>query len=408
MIQNIRFQYYPAEITKCKPIGFISLVQFLKATKNPKEKTKQLFEKIQQAEQIGDAKTKAELKCKLFKFTPCVHIDKWRSLKNITFFTGLLVLDFDHLEKNEAEKFKQVLFDSCSFIIACWLSPSKHGIKALVKIPICKTVDEFKSYFLAIENEIGTLKGFDKTAKNCVQDLFLSYDIDLLQRDNPTTWTKQYFEPIKERVNIPIHTNDKTNIIVNIVVKKINEITITGHYILRAVSFALGGYVGAGYITESDAIYLIERCIEANTYLSTKSSTYKKTAFTMIKKGIMHPLILENKTDNFNHKKNLLLKKNNQNKVEVIKLKNPPQLLKRNFNIKDYEQSIDFIKRIRENKFRIKDYNSRISRSRTECKSLENTFVQASKSVKWDWIAPNYITEPQGKNRLLELIYWTS
>lgn len=318
MIQNIRFQYYPAEITKCKPIGFISLFDFLKATQNPKEKTKQLFEKIQEAEQIGDAKTKAELKCKLFKFTPCVHINKWRNLKNITQFTGLLVLDFDHLEKIEALKFKQVLFDSCSFIIACWLSPSKHGIKALVKIPICQTVDEFKSYFLAIENEIGTLKGFDKTAKNCVQDLFLSYDTDLLQRENPTTWTNQYFEPIKEVVNIPIHTTDKTNIIVNIVVKMINEITITGHYILRKVSYILGGYVGAGYITESDAIYLIERCIDTNAYLSKKASIYKKTAFTMIKNGIMRPLILENKVVNFENKKKWLSKEVHQKKVKVF------------------------------------------------------------------------------------------
>jgi hypothetical protein len=291
----IKFQYYPAEITKCKPIGFIGLDKFLNSTKNPKEKTKQLFEKIQEAEKIGDTKTKAELKCKLVKFTPCVHIDNWRSLKNITQFTGLLVLDFDHLEKTEAINFKQVLFDSCSFIIACWLSPSKHGIKALVKIPICQTVEEFKSYFLAIENEIGTLKGFDKTAKNCVQDLFLSYDADLLQRDNATTWTKQYFEPVKEVVHIPIQTTDKTNVIVNIVVKKINEITFTGHYTLRAISFALGGYVGAGYITEADAIYLINRCIECNSYLSQKASTYKKTAFTMIKNGIRQPLIIENK-----------------------------------------------------------------------------------------------------------------
>lgn len=318
MIQNIRFQYYPAEITKCKPIGFISLVQFLKATKNPKEKTKQLFEKIQQAEQIGDAKTKAELKCKLYKFTPCVHIDKWRSLKDITQFTGLLVLDFDHLQKNEAEKFKQVLFDSCPFIIACWLSPSKHGIKALVKIPICKTADEFKSYFLAIENELGTLKGFDKTAKNCVQDLFLSYDADLLQRENATTWTNQYFEPKKEMVHIPIHTTDKTDVIVNIVVKKINKITVTGHYILRAVSFALGGYVGAGYITESDAIYLIERCIDANAYLSKKASTYKKTALTMIKNGIMQPLILENETVSFESKKRIIANNIPPKKVDVV------------------------------------------------------------------------------------------
>lgn len=336
MIQNIRFQYYPSEITKCKPIGFVSLERFLKSISNPKDQNKQLFEMIKQAEERGDTKTKAELKCKLYKFTPCVHINQWRALKNITQFTGLMVLDFDHLETDYTLKFKQVLFDKCSFIIACWLSPSKHGIKALVKIPICQTVEEFKSYFLALNNDIGHYKGFDKTAKNCVQDLFLSYDPDLLFRNDATTWTKQYFEPVKEVVYIPIQTTDKTNVIVNIVVKKINEITITGHYILRAVSFALGGYVGAGHISESDAVYLINRCIDANVYLSKKATTYKKTAFTMIKNGIRQPLILENELINIQHKKNIILNEIQPKKVEVNYSNTKPLTVDKIIN--DWEQ----------------------------------------------------------------------
>jgi len=301
-MQNITFQYYPAEITKCTPINFVSLNQFLNSIRNPKEQTKKLFELIKEAEAKGEIKTKAELKCKLYKFTPCVHINQWRALKNITRFTGLLVLDFDHLEIDYTLKFKQALFDKCSFIIACWLSPSKHGIKALVKIPICNSVDEFKSYFLAIENEIGHYKGFDKTAKNCVLDLFLSYDSDLLYRSNATTWSKQYFEPIKV---IPYREiqSDKTDVIVNVIVKNINKITVTGHEILRATSYSLGGYVGAGYITETDAVYLINRCIDHNSYLSKKATTYKKTALTMIKKGILTPLYFEKEIATISYKK---------------------------------------------------------------------------------------------------------
>jgi hypothetical protein len=316
MIQNITFQYYPPEITKCKPIDFVSLDSFLNSIRNPKEKTKKLFENIKEAEAKGDTKTKAELKCKLYKFTPCVHINQWKTLKNITQFTGLLVLDFDHLEIDYTLKFKQVLFDECSFIIACWLSPSKHGVKALVKIPICKTVEEFKSYFLAIEKKIGHLKGFDKTAKNCVLDLFLSYDTDLLFRNDATTWDKQYFEPIKEIVYREIQ-EEKTDVIVNIIVKNINKITVTGHEILRATSFALGGYVGAGYISQNDAVYLINRCIEQNAYLSKKADTYKKTADTMIKKGMMQPLYFENEIVNIPHKKIITSNVPINKKVEV-------------------------------------------------------------------------------------------
>ena len=300
-IKDIKFQYYPADITKCAPIDFVNLQDFLNSIKKPKEKTRKLFEAIKKAEIEGDFKTKAELKCKLYKFTPCVNINRWRALKNITSFTGLMVLDFDHLEQEYAFNFKQVLFDECKFIVACWLSPSRHGIKALVKIPIVKSPDEFKSYFLALEKEIGHLKGFDKTAKNCVLDLFLSYDDNLLFRPDAITWTKQYFEPVKEIVYREIQT-DKTNLIVDIIVKNINKITDTGHQILRATSFSLGGYVSAGYITRSDAEYLINRCIDGNSYLSQKASVYKKTANTMIDKGFYFPLYLEKSIEN-NHRK---------------------------------------------------------------------------------------------------------
>lgn len=366
MYNNITFQYYDANIKNCKPIGFVSLDKFLKSISNPKEKTRLLFEKIQQAEQDKDFKTKSELKKQLYKFTPCVHVNNWRNYKNIVSFTGLLVLDFDHLEINEAINFKQVFFDSCSFIIACWLSPSKHGVKALVKIPICKDIDEFKSYFLALENEIGTLNGFDKTVKNCVLDLFLSYDAELLQRTDATTWNQQYFEPIKKIINAPIQVDDKTDFIVKIVVNKINSITNEGHPILRAVSYSLGGYVGAGYISENDAVFLINQCIDLNNYLSQKATTYKKTALTMIKKGAQQPLYFENSF----------------NKIEV----------------KKNDCKTENISRI----------TNRIERSKLQCKDLENTFIQASKSVKWEWIEFDNIGEPQGKNRLQQLIYLTS
>ena len=55
----VNFQYYPADINKCKPIGFVTLEQFLKAIKNPKPKNAQIFEDIKKAEQEKDFNTKA-------------------------------------------------------------------------------------------------------------------------------------------------------------------------------------------------------------------------------------------------------------------------------------------------------------------------------------------------------------
>ncbi len=349
-ILMIKFQYYPSDITQCKPIGFVTLNRFLEAIKNPNPKNSEIFNKIKLAEENKDFETKAELKKQLYKFTPCVVVKNWRKYENIISFTGLMVLDFDHLDENYSVKLKQVLFEKCSFIVAVWLSPSRHGIKALVKIPICENVDDFKAYFRAIEKQLGGLKGFDRTTQNCVQDLFMSYDSELLQRDDATTWTEKYIEPIKEIVHIPIQPTDKTNVVVNIVVKKINEITTTGHYVLRAVSFALGGYVGAGYIAENDAIYLINRCIDCNAYLNKKASTYKKTAYTMIKNGIMQPIILEDKI----HKK-----------IDIVYSK----IIIR--NLEQYDTNSEIIKRIRKNRNGIKDFENRILSIKREINNIE-------------------------------------
>ena len=73
----------------------------------------------------------------------------------------------------------------------------------------------------------------------------------------------------------------------------LNKITDAGHPILRATSYALGGYCGAGYIQKDYAIQMIEKMIRSNSYLSKKPDVYIKTAITMINKGEAQPLFLK-------------------------------------------------------------------------------------------------------------------
>lgn len=49
---------------------------------------------------------------------------------------------------------------------------------------------------------------------------------------------------------------------------------------------------------------------------------------------------------------------------------------------------------------------SEISRLGNECKTLESTFIQAAKRCSPKWYTNQLTGEPQGKNRLLQLIYW--
>jgi hypothetical protein len=291
-MQPITFNYYDADIKSSLPLGNVTLEYFINAIRNPKIDIKHIFERIRIAEEVGDMATKQALKSKLYSFTPCVYVQGARKYENIKHWTGLLVLDFDHLEVDYAVEFKSYLFDEYKFVIAAWLSASRHGVRALVKIPQAKSVEEFKQYFAAIERHLNCYNGFDKAPKNCILPLFFSYDAEILHRDNAQTWDEKYIEPIPPPVKQYI-INDKTSAVERIIAKKINIIVDSGHPQLRAAAYLLGGYVGGGHIDHSDAVSIIHNLIESNAYLSQKASIYKKTAVQMIDKGVNQPTYIK-------------------------------------------------------------------------------------------------------------------
>jgi len=296
-MSNINFQFYTGGIKSATPKGNISLDRFFYGIKHTKPEMLNLLNRIANATKNGDVETKNTLKNKLIFFTPSINCTK-RKYENIINFTGLAPLDFDKLDSVDyAIEFKEHLFNHYPEIISTWLSSSKKGVRAFVKIPICQNPDEYKSYYNAFENEFGKYNGFDTAPKNAVLPLFLSNDPEILVRNNAEIWDKKYIEPEKPKPIKPIliYENQKTDVIYNNAIKSLNRITDAGHPILRATSYTLGGYVGSGYITESDAISFIENQINRNHYLSfdkIKIDTYKKTAKEMIKKGQLNPLTL--------------------------------------------------------------------------------------------------------------------
>ncbi len=291
-MDNIIFNYYNANIKDAIPAGMLSLSKMLQVIQHPKKDISDIFEKIRLAEERQDMATKALLKSKLYYFTPCVLVRHGsRKYANISEFTGLLALDFDHLEADYAEEFKKAIFEEYKYIIAAWLSASQHGVRVLVKIPICQSVDEFKSRFAAIESELAVYNGFDPAPKNCILPMFLSHDKNLLFRSDAKTFTKknqiQQSQPIKQYI-----ISDKSIAVEKIIYRKLNTITDNGHYILRAAAYLMGGYVGAGHMDQSEALTAINHMIDSHWYLSKKPSVYKQTAKDMISKGINQPVYL--------------------------------------------------------------------------------------------------------------------
>ena len=289
------FQYYKNDILITKPEGVVSIDNLIESIRIPKRSD--IYEEIFRCEVEGDMARKSELKKKLFFIVPATTSNgKGRSYSNITSFTGVIQLDFDHIQ-NPCD-FRDFLYAKYSFIIASWVSASKRGIKALVSIPKAKDVTEFKEYYWGITNEVMTqYEGFDTATQNSVLPMFLSYDSDIKYRKEYTTWTTKGINPneIKPNVEVPdnlVITPTTANRVVDNVTKSISSIVSNGHPQVRAAFFSLGGYIGAGYISIQDAYSMVEYLIPNNSYLNKDVEGYKRTAYRMIDKGIINPLYL--------------------------------------------------------------------------------------------------------------------
>jgi hypothetical protein len=297
-MNNTSFFYYPADVTIPKPLGTVTLKQFLRANKSPSSDISGIFEQISAATNIGDMELKHKLKSKLYYFTPCVQTDgNGRCYANITGFTGLMVLDFDKLD--DAPAFKQFLFDAIPSIVAAYLSPSKKGCKFIVKIPVCKTTEEFKSYFYGMAYFLEKYEGFDPSTQNCILPLYLSIDPDLLYRDNAETWTKRgtkidEFKPYVGEIEVLENVSEKDKSRVKtMLTRSMEKIVDSGHYIVRSTALCAGGYVASGYLTKEEAEDLLFGLIEDNSYLQKNVRGYKMTTKEMITKGMTSPLYLK-------------------------------------------------------------------------------------------------------------------
>ena len=317
---NIQFQYYGTKVHEVTALGLTTLTKFLED--NISTENKILFDNIAQAESEGNFQLKAQLKQNnLRAFTPCVVVGKhnpgskyktnkpeivgYKDYAHIEKFTGLMVLDFDHLSKYNlvAAELKEYLYNTYNWIFAVWLSPSKDGIKCLVKIPIVTTVKEFQQYHEGMVTELANIEGLDGTTKNPTLSLFQSYDPDLLFRSDPSTWTKKAIKPLVTDVKraivkpvINVSTRDRKTVL-KIIITGFNNISIStgGHPQLRALCISVGGYVGTGYITQLEAFQLIDYIIAKHPYLQKGTVGYQKTAHKFIEDGQSRPIVLDHK-----------------------------------------------------------------------------------------------------------------
>jgi len=303
-LDDVSFQYYPADITKCAPMGEVSLRSFIESHRTPNKDIEELFTQISKAASLGDLKKKNELKKGLYYFTPCVKVDKWRDYSNILSFSGLMQIDFDGIR--HAEEFRDELFEKLGCVVCAYVSPSKLGMKALVRIPICKSVDEYKSYAYGLFHYLERYIGFDAATKNPILPLYLSIDPNIRSREDPFTWDLQglqidEFDMSKVDPDFEASEHLSEDDLRGVAKHIKNTISQAdrhqvGHKYVVSGALLAGGYASMySNINQDLMLDYIFRCIDESYYLQKDTSGYKKTATTMYKKGLLAPLEYDNK-----------------------------------------------------------------------------------------------------------------
>lgn len=298
-----KINYYPGRINYVIPIGTLSMIDFIRANKQPLH---EIIESIVKIRLETDKVKKRSLKGQLYYFTPCVLVKagKPRRYENIEKFTGYIHLDFDKLVDNDPAEFRDYLFDNYDVISTAYVSPSGKGVKALLKIPVISlkngidhAIKEFKDYYRAVELQFSNYEGFDHATVNPILPLFISYDPHIRYREDTSTWNVKEYEEVKPNMattNLNLVDNSKQfdyyyRKTVRILQGKFNNIVDNGHPQVIRASLILGSRVGAGYISRSDAEGFIIQLIENNTYLQKGIDGYIKTAMWGVEEGIKQP-----------------------------------------------------------------------------------------------------------------------
>jgi len=294
-IFNPKFQYYEGDIRYSFPIGRISLYDFVSVHQNPKPKTREMIDHIATL----SGKDKNEAKRHLHYFTPavCVKDNYARRYANITNFTGLAQLDFDKLDCDPIE-LRDHLFSTYPEVVCAYLSPSKKGVKGLLRIPVCTSTDEFKDYYHGFLKEIEGLDGIDLAPQNAVLPLYISYDETMLFRDDAIEWTVkadrtvEYVNLIDPQAEVRVarFTNSYYEKITRqIFEKKLANIDGDGHPQLRSACLILGSRCAAGYIDQTNAEIIAEQAVLNSTYYSKGVAGYLKTAYWAMNEGMKNP-----------------------------------------------------------------------------------------------------------------------
>ena len=223
---------------------------------------------------------------------------KGRKHEDIDTYTGIAFIDVDNCKR---PTFVKMLFQELDCTIACWYS-SSGNVHALIKIPVCKSKDEFKRrYNLLVKDlkeEIDDWGQIDEITSNPTQLAFMSSDAEIFVNDAPVSYEGIYLPtPIKMVRKLKFHYNSdaSTNWCIDKAQEWFNGIDTNGYPQVLRYAITIGGWCASGKIDEFTARQTIEQLIKGNPYLNSKNSsgsltTYLSGAMASFSKGLDMPL----------------------------------------------------------------------------------------------------------------------
>ena len=225
-----------------KPVG-------LALTRIQSGKSKETVEALRET---GDKKLKLQLPVVLFSGE-----FKERKDDALIDHSGLIVLDFDHLE--DVNEIKRNLATD-SYVFAVWVSPSGTGLKALVKIKFPERHrDQFRGLVKYFDKQYGL--EVDGSGVNESRACFESYDPELVYKENSEVFTGIVTEKSENRPQVVAKVALGTDYTKLATAARMIAAAGDGHKheALRNAAVLCGGYIAAGTIEEDEAVRVLFR-----------------------------------------------------------------------------------------------------------------------------------------------------
>ena len=197
--------------------------------------------------------------------------------------SGLIVLDFDHVDVVESKAF----IASDDYVHACWVSPSGDGLKALVKIT---NPERHRDHFRALRTYF--LKQYnlevDESGINESRACYESYDPNIVVNQDSKKFGAFSSEKSEKQVaHVDSHYTDYYRL--NLAARMIRHAEDGNkHSALLSAARLVGGFVAAGKIEQDEAVRVLHREICKRDIDDEQLA--KRTIIEGVEKGKLDPI----------------------------------------------------------------------------------------------------------------------